>query len=127
MMPKVVSTVIRAQRTKPPVTTASQNARKREWPGQRSGSAGLAGAASVDLGSEDKSAIPYIESRDVPVTLGCQLWTASLLGAWRRFRLGPASGQKLGERLLVGRLVCGGGRVVAHLGGELFDVVEVDT
>jgi hypothetical protein len=53
-----VSMVIEAQRTNPPVTTVSQNARNREWPGHKSSSAALAVAASVDLGTEDKSAIP---------------------------------------------------------------------
>src|SRR6516162_10012943 len=59
-MPTVVSTVIEAQRTKPAVTNASQNARKREWPDHKSSSAGPTGAALVDWGSGDKSAIPSI-------------------------------------------------------------------
>ena len=54
MIPAVVSTVITAQMTRPTVTAASQNARKREWPDQRSASAGEPGGTSVVVEGEVK-------------------------------------------------------------------------
>ncbi len=60
MIPSVVSTVMTVQRTKPMVTAASQKARNREWPAQRSSPMGSAAQSGPVNDVEDKRAsIPY--------------------------------------------------------------------
>ena len=65
MIPAVVSTVMTAQMTRPTVTAASQNARKREWPDQRSASDG---EPRRDVGrrarGDGQVRVPYSGRRD---------------------------------------------------------------
>ncbi len=58
MIPAVVSTVMTAQMTSPTVTAASQNARNREWPDQRSAAVGEAGAGSDRCGGRRQVRVP---------------------------------------------------------------------
>ena len=59
MMPAVVMIVIAAQKTRPDVTTLSQNASAREWPGQRSAALRCGRSFAAALRRRGQDRIPY--------------------------------------------------------------------
>src|SRR5262245_23959864 len=67
MMPAVVKIVIAVQKISPEATTRSQNASAREWPGQRSATAGVAdfslGRCEVETKTEFLTSLTAISRR----------------------------------------------------------------